>query len=519
MSRSVLTRVASWRVACWEGSGTRNSKLATRNPNRLALGIASLGIVLAGAGCESFDDLVSDPNRPTEVNPSLLLTDIQASAFSQVSLDAALASRYVVFTDGVNANQYYAWNRAGFGPYDRLRSVTRMVEEAERTEASSYLALGRFFRAFYFAELTQTFGDVPYMDALKADEEVFAPVYDRQEDVYTGILDELDEANDMLAAEAGEILGDIVYGGDLEQWRKLINSFQLRVLMSLSMKQGNAAADRFRAIVDDPSRYPIFTSNADNGQLVFVDRDGNRYPHFNNRDLQTAFFMEGSFIDLLREREDPRLFAFAAPERRAFEQGQPGYESSFTSYGGLHAGEQVGENVRRVAELGEGSPVNPRYHSDAVNEPSIAMGYAELEFILAEAAARGWMDADAGEHYARGITASMEPHGIAQERIAEYLAQPLVAYDASRGIELISTQKHIAFFMNSGWEAFFNQRRTGHPVFRVGPATQNDQRIPKRWMYPQAELDTNPENVTAAIERQFGSDDVNGVIWTLRPQE
>lgn len=364
-----------------------------------SIAVLVTALVLGASACESFDDLVADPNRPTAVNPSLLLTDIEVAAFrDQVSLGAALASRYAVFTDGVNADQYYGWNRAGFGPYDRLRSVARMTMEAERTETPSYVAVGKFFRAYYLTQLTQTFGDVPYSEALNADERVFAPVYDPQADVYAGILDELDEANDMLAAETGEVLGDVIYGGDLLSWRKLINSFQLRILMGLSAKQGNDVAGRFRAIVQDPARYPIFTSNADNGQLVFLDRDGNRYPLFNNRDLQTAYFMEGSFVDLLREREDPRLFAFAAPERRAVEQGQPGHETSFASYGGLHAGEQVGENVRRVAELGEGSPVNPRYHSDALNEPSIVMGYAELEFIMAEAAARGWIDADAAEH-------------------------------------------------------------------------------------------------------------------------
>lgn len=502
--------------ASWSGIG-RCASTVLRRANRVGSILLSAFLTLPAWGCESFDDLVADPNRPTNVNPSLLLTDIQAFAFSQVSLTAALASRYVVFTDGFNVNQYYGWNRGGFAPYDRLRSVMRMIGEAERTEAPNYIALGKFFRAFYFYELTQTFGDVPYSEALRSDGLVFTPAYDSQETVYAGILDELSEANDMLGPENGEILGDIIYGGDLLRWRKLVNSLQLRILMSLSAKPGNVASDRFRAIVQDPSRYPIFASNADNGQLVFHDRDGNRFPHFNNRDLQTAYFMEGSFVELLREREDPRLFAFAAPERRAVEEGAPGYEMSFASYGGLHAGDQVGENVRRVADLGEGSPVNPRYHGDPVNEPSIAIGYAEVEFLLAEAAERGWIDGNAAEHYARGVAASMEFYGISADRIAEYLTQPLVAYDPARGLELIGTQKHIALFMNSGWEAFFNQRRTGYPELRVGPATQNGGRIPKRWMYPQAELDTNPQNVAAAIQRQFGSDDVNGVIWSLQP--
>ena len=97
--------------------------------------------------------------------------------------------------------------------------------------------------------------------------------------------------------------------------------------------------------------------------------------------------------------------------------GQPGYQTSFSSFGGLDAGAYVNDNVQRLTEKGEGSPLNPRYYSDPVNEPSIAVGYPELQFNLAEAALRGWITADTSEFYVKGITASLQFYSIPPAKI------------------------------------------------------------------------------------------------------
>ena len=110
-----------------------------------------------------------------------------------------------------------------------------MGEEAERVNAPVYTALTKFFRAYYFYELTLRFGDIPYSQALKGEkEEIYTPEYDTQEDVFAGILQELREADEILANDASVIDGDIIYNGNSTQWRKLINSFRLKVLMTLS---------------------------------------------------------------------------------------------------------------------------------------------------------------------------------------------------------------------------------------------------------------------------------------------
>jgi hypothetical protein len=474
------------------------------------------------AGCVDFDTLTKDPNRPTEVHPSLLLTSIEVTVFNQVSVSAAYASRYLVFTDGYSTDQTYGWQRSSFGGYNTLLQVYKMNQEAEKRNLKNYQALSKFFRAWQFTQLTQVFGDIPYSEAVQGDNDIFKPQYDTQEQVYEGILTELKEANEMLVESNGEITGDIIYDGDLLKWKKLINSFTLRVLMSLSAKEGNTSlnvAGRFREIYEDPDTYPIFTSLEDQAQLVFYDRDENRYPLFNNRSIQTANYMERTFVNLLKTRKDPRLFQFASPERKAIEVGQPGYQTSFSSFGGLDAGAYVTDNVQRLTEKGEGSPMNPRYYSDPVNEPSIGVGYPELQFNLAEAALRGWIIADTSELYENGITASMQFYGISSAKIDAYLKETLVGFDQTKAFEQINTQKYLSFFLNSGWESFYNQRRTGIPTFVVGPSTQNGGQIPKRWLYPQDELDNNFENLAAAINRQYGgNDDVNGVMWLLKQE-
>jgi hypothetical protein len=107
---------------------------------------------------------------------------------------------------------------------------------------------------------------------------------------------------------------------------------------------------------------------------------------------------------------------------------------------------------------------------------------------------------------------------ISNISIASYLAQTDVAYKGGNdGLKQILVQKYIAFWQNSNWEAFFNQRRTGVPDFSSGPGTGNGGKIPKRWQYPVAETAANATNYNSAIQRQYqGADDLNGVMWILQ---
>ncbi|WP_236059591.1 SusD/RagB family nutrient-binding outer membrane lipoprotein [Chitinophaga rhizophila] len=479
------------------------------------LSIAAMVLVVA-TGCKKFEDFQTDPNKSTVSTPDLLLNTVIQQGFQSTSLGAALATRQMVFVNSVSNEQYYGWTRANFNTYNNLRQVMKMEAEANRMQKPEYLPLAKFFKAYNFMKLTNTFGDVPYFSALKGEQDTLSPVYDRQQDIYLDVLNELKEANELITTNTPNVQGDIVYGGNMQKWKRLINTLSLRILMSLSLKENNSTLNvkaRFAEIVNNPSVYPLLTGNADNGQLVFFDVQGSRYPTYFDNDLQTAYYLDANFVDLLKGMRDPRLFRFA--EKAPKFAGLP--DNDFNAYGGAKGSDPINDNSSKVLR-GEVSKIKSRYFNDPVNEPSIALGYGELQFILAEGVVRGWITGDAAGYYQKGIQASMLFYGIDQSSIDTYLlANPLPATDQ---LKAILTQKYIASFMNSDWTSFYEQRRTGLPAFDVsGGGVLNDKKIPKRWMYPESEIQNNLTNLNAAINNQFaGNDNINSVMWLLKAE-
>ncbi|MCZ8215393.1 MAG: SusD/RagB family nutrient-binding outer membrane lipoprotein, partial [Cyclobacteriaceae bacterium] len=153
----------------------------------------------------------------------------------------------------------------------------------------------------------------------------------------------------------------------------------------------------------------------------------------------------------------------------------------------------------------------------------------------AEAINRGWVTGNAGTYYENGIKASMSFYGITEGAVISiteqdndlevgtytasvnnYLAQTSVTYAGNNvtGLNQILMQKYLAFFQNSGQEAYFNYRRTGVPAFHAGPGTGNSGIIPKRWLYPVSESTNNEANYKQALQQQFGGvDDVDNELW------
>ena len=210
-----------------------------------------------------------------------------------------------------------------------------MIEEAKRTEIEVYQILAKFFNSYFIVSLTETFGDVPYLEAINASEGNYTPAYDTQKSIYIKVLNDLKSASDQLIANDETILGDVIYDGDKLKWRKLINSYYLRILMNLSKKENVAELNiknRFNEVFTNPSKYPIFESNDDNGALHFYNIQDNRYPLQNNNDLQTAYYLEESFVERLQDFQDPGLFTFAEKEPN----GNNLPDDDFNAYGGLY---------------------------------------------------------------------------------------------------------------------------------------------------------------------------------------
>jgi hypothetical protein len=476
--------------------------------------IAPLLLIAASfPGCKKHSDFQTNPNLPSTTTPALLLTNICYSIFYVDNTSAAFAARHLTYYERGNSSVDYSWTEGSFENYNILRQVMQMDSLAKQSGEEQYFGLTKFFRAVLFSQTTELFGDIPYSKAMQAVSGNFRPEYDSQESIYAGLLQELDEANLLLDPGKGKINGDIIYDGDAAKWKKLVNAFKLRLLIHLSKKESDGTLNiksQFQNIVSNPSTYPLLENNTDNAQLVFnTTATNNYYPTFGYLSLSTAVSMERGFVTILKDRSDPRLFKFAEPV-----SGLPG--GVFSSYEGVDAGLTVSDQQTASSNA---SRIKIRYHEDRINEPWIFLGYAEQEFLIAEAISRGWISGagTAQEHYENGIRASMSFYGISSAEADTYLLQPDVAFDPGNAIELIAIQKHIAMFMNSGWEAFMEQRRTGIPTLSVGPGTYNNGKVPKRWLYPQSEYDYNPGNLSAALQSQYsGVDNVNNVMWLLQ---
>lgn len=477
--------------------------------------------------CNDFGDMNVDPNNASTTHPRLLLTKIEWDAFMEFGGTGPLyANKMLVQTDGENSNQYYKWDRSSFDPYGSLRNVSKMAEEAVRINDNTYVALSKFFRAYYFYNLTLTFGDIPYSNALLAEKDLSMtnPAYDSQKAVFAGILKELSEASDLLKSANTIIAGDVIYGGNVAKWQKVINAFRLKVLLTLSKRSGEAdlaVVSSFAAIVD---KEPLLASESDNAQLVFLNQEGNRYPEFNSSGFGSGMYMDSTFIKRLQDREDPRLFIYCTQTKLGKEAGKA--INDFSSYeGGDPAAPYAQVNLKAAA--GKTSKVNDRYHKDPTVEPRVLLGFAEQQFILAEAVVRGWISGDAKTFYEQGVKASFKFYEtyakgyeqyVSEQAASAYLQKPINDFSQAASndekLELIIMQKYLRSFFQSGWTPFFDHLRTGYPSFRR-PAGVS---IPFRWIYPQSEYNYNGANVTEAIKRQFGEgkDLINQPTWWIK---
>ncbi|MDR3119607.1 MAG: SusD/RagB family nutrient-binding outer membrane lipoprotein [Mediterranea sp.] len=484
-----------------------------------------INLMLMAAACSGFEELNKDPNNPTEIAPVNLLNGVIMDSWDD---PWDITQRYCQFyTTGhkLYGHQNYLLGRYEMN-YTQLRNIDRMVYEAGKRstdEMKAYPPIAKFYRAFYFVRMSERLGDIPMSEAMKGiSDGNFTPHYDTQKEVYLQCLNLLEEANTEIGECVGRFNGndDLYFGGDLLKWQKSINSFRLRVLMSLSKKTGDSDLDikgQFNRIVSNPANYPLMTSAADNMKIVYPGGNSDRYPLYpdDTKGRKQRDAIGETYLRILKRSEDPRIFVQMEPGD-AINVGVPDREKLFSSYFGA----EVGEDMSLIAQglnTGQYATVSYSLYVTPTGIPCVQLGYPELQFTIAEAINRGWISGDAATHYRNGIQADMEFYGISQAEIDRFLSRSEIGYKGNDadGLRQILEQKYVAFFQNSGYQAFFDQRRTGIPEFHVGPGNDNG-RIPLRWMYPEDELLMNKENLETALQRQFGgSDDINDRMWLI----
>lgn len=448
----------------------------------------------------------------------------------------AQLGKYTCWSSSPSTEQYNYFDRADFSGLTVLNNVDKMISFASSDQLkNSYTALGHVMRAIKFFNLTMQVGDIPYSQALQGEaENVLKPAYDAQKTVFAGILRELDQADSLFAA-GSNFGGDPIYTGDVTKWRKMTNSFELKVLINLYKKTADTdlkVKERFLNIVNNR---PIFQSNDDNFSLKFSDVAGQKYPFYIEGNQSYVYVMVSSFlIDSLKTLNDKRLYYFCNPSPVQISAGKA--VSDPDAYKGPDPSALYAE-ITNVASSKDYSPINDRYLQLAQGEPLYLLSYAQLEFILAEAGIRGWLPDSGENYYINGITAAMKcvvdntpadpkyNHNmpITDDYIKNtYLVQSKVKFAATKEEQLkqVILQSYLSIFLQAPYTAYFEYRRTGYPVFKINPAsnlnTPSD-KIPNRWLYPQSELNYNKQSVVNAIQQQYGgNDDVNALMWILK---
>ena len=512
--------------------------------------------VAVNTGCKkSFEDLNTNENKSTSVPPSLLFNKILYDMYDAPYGSGERFSQYYLCN-----YDYYGNNRYDFGPgdnyYSTLKNADKMIEEATNSglaDVNPYEAMSKFFKAYFFTKMSLEMGDIPMTDALQGSNNL-TPTYDSQKKIFQQAFVWLDSANTELAQlidNNAAISGDIYFNNDLSKWRKVVNTFRIRLLIALSKKADDAelsVKQQFTSILADPNKYPIMTGMEDNLAFQYVNPT-NKYPmnpdNFGFDALR--YNTSATYISLLTQTNDPRVYVTAEPAGAIVAGGTS--PTSFSAFVGADPGEDLGIMYVK-ANSGQYSLINRKhYYETYTGEPSIQIGYPELMFNIAEAINRGWLTSgplgDAEAHYKAGILASMLYYGIPESgsftayflesgspgstavytqhnidfEFSDFYNQASVKYSADNATALtqILKERYIALFRHSGFESYFTYRRTGVPNFTTGPGTGNGSRIAWRYKYFSSEQSVNAENYEAALQSQYGgNDDINGVMWLLK---
>lgn len=485
-------------------------------------------LLVTFSSCTKFKELEKDPNRPGDVPPSLVFTNVLYSMYYSPWSNTQKWNQFWCSNYAYYGDQEYDWTNTSFN-YTELKNVSQMISEAKRIglpDNNPYSALGKFFKAYYFVDMTMRLGEVPLTDALKSLDNT-QPKYDSQKAVFKQALTWLEEANadlQLLNNNLDKTLtGDFMLGNDLKKWQKVVNTYKLRVLITLSKKESDTDLNikkLFADVVSNPSKYPVMTSLDDNLKFTY-NSVTDKYPLNQDNYGQTATRnnMSATYLNTLVSLKDPRTFIVADPAPAKIKAGLTA--ANFEAYVGASSGESLDDMSVKMLN-GEYSPISKsHYYSSYFGEPCIQIGYSEMCFNIAEAINRGWATGNTEDYYIKGIKASWAFHSVnVDPQWDAYYAQSSVKYSSSpaQALTQILTQKYLAFFQNSGWEAYNNYRRTGVPTFLTGPGTANSGRIAKRWQYPSSERTTNADNYKAALISQFGSetDDINADMWILK---
>ena len=459
-------------------------------------------------GCKKFEELNTNPKLATEVPAKFLvssaqknLVDVMTSSNVNTNIFRLWTqqwtqttyfdeSRYDLITRGIAANfwgiLYRDVLRDLAAAKDAVKKDALITDESVR---ASQIATIEVMEVYTWHVLVNTFGNVPYAQALDVSNP--SPVYDDAKTIYTDLFKRLDAAVTALkAGGAGFSSGDLIYVGNNSSWVKFAATLQMRMALCIADADGATAKTKFEAAFAD-----AFTSSADNATFNYLVSPPNTNPIWVDlvQSGRKDFIASQTLVQMLDSLNDPRLPFYMTKN------------ASGNYTGGVNG---TGNSYKNNSK--------PAITITAPDASSTLISYTEVEFMLAEGAARGWaVTGTAADHYTAGVTESILEWGGTAAEAASYLAQSTVDY-ASSGSgaaykEKIGNQKWLALY-NHGFDSWTEWRRLDFPVLKAVPGLSLAD-IPTRFTYPVNEQTINSKNYSSASSTIGGDKLTTKLFW------
>ncbi len=385
-------------------------------------------------------------------------------------------ARYIYRTGTVSS----LWNSF----YRVSKNAQTIIDQAKLDGTVNMEAVALTFQTYIWQIATDRWRDLPFSEAIRGDEGFITPKYDKQEDIYPVLINQLKTAADLFAQQATDPLGsgDLLYNGNLTKWRKFCNSLRLRVAIRISNVNPTLSRSIIEEIAANPTKYPVFSSNADNAFFTWTASTPYQEPWYIDFKTRDDHGISKPLVDSLKLLSDPRLAVYAKPapndgQYRGVEIGPPG----------------------NLPAIGQYSRIGVRYRETPAGF-SPFMRYSEVQFILAEAALKGWNTGiSAVSAYTNGITASLIESGINDPTvISTYISGPNVAWNGN--VKKIFMQKWLALYKD-GHESWAEIRRNDFPLLPAasGSPFPGHNRPPFRYPYPTEETTLNGNNSTSFV--------------------
>ena len=466
------------------------------------------------ASCtKDFEEINTNQNSPVAVQPSLLLRQVIYDFGEQMSYEGFAAgnllSQHTALLDFNLFDRHDLKSpQLGGNPwpifYTNLRDNEILLKQSKQAPAFAvYEGPAFILKAYMAAGLTDIFGDVPYFDAFNGIEGSAKPKYDLQEDIYlneNGILDNLDKGIAAINAYAGSIPleGDILFNGNLDNWIQFANSLKIKYLIRISGKVDVSV--QLQTIFDEGN---YIRNNTENAVFSFSNTAPNnfRFAQLREGDF-TNFVMSETAEEIFKDLNDVRISTFY----RAFAN------SNSSEFNGLINGINASTTTPSPDDYSLAGTI---FRENTAALDAIFMTAWETNFLLAEAAEKGFITTNAATLYNSGVTQAFDYWNT--NLPATYLAGNANLNAVGKTpLEQIITQKWIANSMN-GYESWIEFRRTGFPALKNVAASLNNGLIPVRMPYPADAAALNAENYKIAETATNGNSLDVKVWWDSLP--